>query len=117
MEDIIYKAQGDYQIPELELPEQPKVALGVYAQMRKKYLMKHRCILYYNLLTTGTLTKHLAEVEKQATEMEEQLTNQLMENERITEHLKENHSMIWIQKMSNIQSTVREIVRTEIIYN
>ncbi|MGN0245321.1 MAG: TnpV protein [Lachnospiraceae bacterium] len=117
MKEITYTMQGEYQIPDLAMPEQPEVKLGVYSQMRKKYLMKHHCILYYNLLTRGILVEHLAEVEKRANEMEETLVQQMMENEGITEEMKENQSLVWIQKMTNIRSRAREIVRTEVIYN
>ena len=71
MAEITYSMVGDYNLPNLKMPEQPNVNLGRWAQMRRSYLRDHHKILYYNLLTKGTLTQHLAEVQQRATEMEE----------------------------------------------
>ena len=68
MAELTYTMQGDYQLPNLTLPEQPEVELGQYAQMRRKYLYRQRRILYTNLLTKGKLTEHLAETEQRALE-------------------------------------------------
>ena len=55
MSEITYTMQGDYQLPNLKLPEQRSVVLGKYASLRRKYLKEHHRVLYYNLLTSCKL--------------------------------------------------------------
>ena len=62
--------QGDYNLPDLTMPQQPEVTLGRYAQMRRKFLREHHKIRYYNLLTNCTLTQHLAETEQTAMKLD-----------------------------------------------
>ena len=75
----------------------------------------HR-ILYYNLLTAGTLTEHLAEVDSQAESMFQTLVKSLAEKENVTEKMKANTPMEWVQKMNNIRSRAAEIVYAEVIF-
>lgn len=116
MNEISYTMQGDYQLPNLELPEQPEVTLGRYAQMRRKYLKEQHRVLYYNLLTQGKLTEHLAEVQHRALSMEETLIFQMREKQGITEQLKETDFLAWVRKMNNLRHSVQEIVLTEVVY-
>ena len=44
------------------------------------------------------------------------LVKELAEREKITEQLKAENPMQWIQKMNHIQNIAREIVNNEIIY-
>ena len=69
--NITYTRQGDYNLPNLTLPEQPQVELGAYAHLRRRFLKNYHKILYYNLLTSCKLIEHLADIENQALEMEE----------------------------------------------
>ena len=73
-------------------------------------------VLYYNLLTSGKLNSHIAEIDKQANDMFFRLVKELAEKENITEELKSNDQMLWVQKMNNIRNRVTEIVNKEIIY-
>ncbi|MGI6041259.1 MAG: TnpV protein [Candidatus Alectryocaccobium sp.] len=98
------------------MPEQPEVSLGRYAQMRRKYLKEHHKVLYYNFLTKGKLTEHLAEVEQRATEMEETLLKQMAKQEGLTEQLKATDMMKWVRLMNNLRSRVQEIVKAEVIF-
>ncbi|MEE0762919.1 MAG: TnpV protein [Acutalibacteraceae bacterium] len=116
MKEIQYRQKGDYLVPDLKLPEQPEVSLGRYAEMRKKYLKEHRKILYTNLLTKGELTAHLAEIEERALEMEETIMKQMKVQEGLTEELKMNDMMKWVQGMNNLKNRVQEIVKAEVIY-
>jgi len=116
MTELTYSMQGDYLLPNLTLPEQPKVELGVYAQMRRDYLYNHRRILYTNLLTQCKLTEHLAETEQRALEMENRLIRQMVQKEGITEALKAENPILWVRKMNNIHSRAREFVLAEIVY-
>ena len=116
MSELTYTMQGDYNLPDLTLPEQPEVSLGRYAQMRRKFLKENHRVLYYNLLTKCKLTEHLAETEQRATEMEETLLKQMAAKEGLTESLKATDMMTWVQKMNNLRNRVQEIVRTEVIF-
>ena len=66
MSEITYTMVGDYNLPNLKLPEQKEVTLGRWSQMRRSYLKEHHKILYYNLLTSGKLSSHLADEEEEA---------------------------------------------------
>lgn len=111
-----YTMQGDYNLPDLTMPEQPEVTLGRYAQMRRKFLKEHHKIRYYNLLTSCTLTQHLAELEQTAMKLEETLMKQMAAQEGLTESLKAADMMKWVQGMNNLRNRVQEIVKAEIIF-
>lgn len=73
MNEITYTMVGDYNLPNLTLPEQPEVIQGKWSQMRRTYLKEHHKVQYYNLLTKGILSSHLSEVQQRATKLEETL--------------------------------------------
>ena len=81
-----------------------------------RYLKQSHKVLYYNLLTSGKLNSHIAEIDKQANDMFFRLVKELAEKENITEQLKSNDQMLWVQKMNYIRNRVTEIVNKEIIY-
>ena len=114
---ITYTQQGDYLLPDLELPEQPKVEIGIFGKRRLRYLEQKRKILYTNLLTKGKLTAHLADIDEQAENMFDRLVRQLAECEGVTEHLKAENQMLWVKKMNSIRNSAEEIVNHELIYN
>ena len=116
MMGITYTRQGDYNLPNLTMPEQPEVELGVYAQMRRRFLRDHHRILYYNLLTHCALTRHFHDIEQAAMDMEERIIRQMAEQQEVTETLKAQNQMMWVQKMNNIRNAAREIVLHDIIY-
>ena len=113
---ITYTRQGDYYLPNLTLPEQPKVELEMYAQLRRKFLENQHKILYYNLLTKCKLVEHLADIEQQAFDMEERIIRQMAKQQGVTEALKAQDQMEWVQRMNNIRNAAREIVCSKIIY-
>lgn len=113
---ITYTRQGDYNLPNLTLPEQPQVELGAYAQLRRRFLRNHHKILYYNLLTKCKLIQHLYDTEQAAFDMEERLIRQMAEQQGVTEALKAQDQMAWLRKMNAIRNAVREIVLHDIIY-
>ena len=114
---ISYTQQGDYLLPDLRLPKQPKVEIGVFGKRRLRYLEHNRKILYTNLLTKGKLTAHLAEIDKQAENMFDRLVSQLAEREGVTEQLKADNQMLWVKKMNSIRNCAEEIVNHELIYS
>lgn len=67
--EITYTGQGDYNLPNLKLPEQEPREIGVWGQRRRRYLREHHKILYYNLLTSCALIDHLADINEEATVM------------------------------------------------
>ena len=111
-----YELQGDYYIPCLKLPEEEQQPIGLWGQRHLIYLKQSHKVLYYNLLTSGKLNSHIAEIDKQANDMFFQLVKELAEKENITEELKSNDQMLWVQKMNNIRNRVTETVNKEIIY-
>ena len=114
---ISYRQVGDYLIPNLKLPpEETNVTLGKWGMMHKSYLEKHKKVLFNTLLMQGKLYQHCAEIEKQANEMYDLLIEQMKQTEDVTEELKEQNQLEWVQRMSNIQARAREIVTKELIY-
>lgn len=114
---ITYTQQGDYLLPNLILPEQPKVEIGVWGKRHLKYIKRHRPILYTNLLTNCKLTAYLADIDEQAEDMFFRLIKQLSEKEGVTENLKAENQMLWVKLMNNIRNQATEIVNDSIIYN
>ena len=114
---ITYTQQGDYLLPDLKLPEQSKVEIGIFGKRHLRYLERNRKILYTNMLTKGKLTAYLADIDEQAENMFDQLVRQLAEREGVTEQLKANNQMLWVKKMNSIRNRVEEIVNHELIYS
>ena len=111
-----YTRQGDYCLPDVRLPPEEKRSIGIYGQRRRAYLKEHHRVLYYNLLTAGVLDGHLADIEEQAEAMCSRLVKQLSEKEGVTEALKSENQMLWVQRMNNIRSAAMEIVANDLIY-
>ena len=112
-----YTMLGDYSLPDLILPTEEDCPIGVWGQRYLRYLKQHRKILYYNLLTTGKLRSHLADVEEEAQELFYRLVKELAEKEGLTEHLKEENQMEWVRRMNNMRERVAEVVGKQIITN
>ena len=114
---IQYRRVGDYLIPNLIIPpEEASVTLSKWGMMHKNYLEKHKKVFFYTLLMQGKLYQHCAEVENQAREMFDTLVEQMKEAEGVTEQLKEENQLLWVQIMGNIQQQAKEIVLDELIY-
>mgnify|MGYP003463157844 CR=1 FL=1 len=100
---ISYRTVGDYLIPNLVFsPEEASVTLSKWGMMHKNYLEKHKKVFFYTLLMQGKLYKNRAEVENQAREMFDTLVEQMKEAEGVTEQLKEENQLLWVQIMGNI---------------
>ena len=111
-----YTMQGDYRLPNLTSDEIDTRPIGVWGQRRLHYLKHHRKVLYYNLLTSGKLHSHLADIEEQAQELFNRLTTDLAQQEGITEQLKATNQMKWVQRMNNIRERVFNYINTEFIH-
>ena len=113
---ITYTRQGDYNLPNLKLPEQDDREIGIWGARRRRYLKSHHKVLYYNLLTKCKLHDHLADINEEAIELYDKLVKQLAEKEGVTEQLKAENQMMWVQKMNNIRERANETVNRELIY-
>lgn len=114
--DGIYTIQGDYYLPDLTLPAEEERPFGVWGQRRLRNLKQHHKILYYNLLTSGKLRSHLADVEEEAQFLFLRLVNEYAEREGVTEQLKAENPMEWVQKMNNIRNRASETVCADLIF-
>ena len=103
-----------YMIAGDDEPEQE--AIGIWGQRHLRYLKEHRRVRYANLLTIGKLNDYLADLNEQAEAMFSQLVKLLVEMEGVTEVLKAENQMLWVQKMNNLQNAAMEIVSNELIY-
>ena len=115
--DITYTKMGDYLIPDLILPpEKEQRSIGVWGMRHKRYLMERNKAIFTIMQMNGTLQTYLADLNEQADDMFIRLVKQLAENEGITEQLKTDDQILWVQKMNNIRNRAMEIVNMELIY-
>lgn len=112
--ELTYTMQGDYLIPDLTVPESPK--LGKYGMLRRTFLREHRDGIYTGMLLTGTLSSHLEEVDRQAQKMLDDLTEQMKALNGVTEHLKAEDQMRWVQMMNSIRHSAEEVILNDLIY-
>ncbi|WP_143404396.1 MULTISPECIES: TnpV protein [Bacillota] len=117
MTEITYTRQGDYNLPNLLPPQEEPVPHGKYALLRKKFLKEHRRVTYTNLLTSGRLSSHLAEIQQTAQRRMEEIVAQMAKAEGVTEELKASDQMKWVGLMNNIQNAAEEMVLAELIYS
>ncbi len=115
--NITYEKCGDYLIPNLIPNPEPEGELRKFGLMRKFYLENHRRGIYAGLLLSGELKKHLLMIQEQAEERFDLLVEQISKKEGVTEQLKAQDQMPWVQKMNNIRARAEEIVWNEIIYS
>lgn len=111
-----YELQGDYYLPCLKLPKEESRHIGVWGQRHLRYLKQHRKVLYSELLISGKLNDYLADLNEQAEAMFSRLVKQLSEKEGVTEALKAENQMLWVQRMNNIRSAAMESVANDLIY-
>lgn len=113
---ISYTLHGDYYLPDLELPAEEQQPIGVWGQRHLRYTKQHRKAFYTNLLASGKLNSYLADIDRQAKEMFSRLVKQIAEREGVTEKLKTDNQMEWVQKMNNIRNCATEIINNEVIF-
>ena len=115
--EVTYTRVGDYNLPNLTLPQEPEVHLGRYARMRKKYLMEHRKGTFTTLLTTGKLNQHLMDIEQTAMETIERIDQQMEKTEGVTEELKMSDPLRWTGLMNNLRHSAEETVLQDLIFS
>ena len=108
--------QGDYRLPNLNVDETDIRPIGIWGQRRLNYLKHHRKVLYYNLLTSGKLHSHLADIEEHAQELFNRLITDIAVKEGITEQLKATDQMKWVQKINNIRERAMEVVCKDVVF-
>ena len=111
-----YTPVGDVYLPNL-ISTETNYEIGFWGQRHKEYLKQNHKVIYYNLLTSGKLDSYLHDVDVRAKEMYDTLVTQLTKSQGITEQLKAENQILWVQKMNNIANQDREIMCSEIIYN
>ena len=112
---ISYTLQGDYYLPDLVLHAEKEQFIGIWGQRHLRYIRQHKRILYTDLLTNNKLNSYLADLNKQAEDMFFRLVKELAEKEDVTEKLKAENQMEWVQRMNNIRNRVTEIINYKII--
>ena len=112
---ISYTLHGDYYLPDLRLPAQEEKPIGILGQRHRRYLKEHRRAAYATLLTSGKLSSYLADIDRQAEEMFSRLVKELSEKDGITEKLKAENQMLWVQRMNAVRAVAAEIVNNDLI--
>ena len=113
-----YRQVGDYNIPNLTLPpEEANINLGKWGMLHKDYLLKHKKVVFMSMLAEGKLWQYLADIDTQAQQMFDALVEQMKEAEGVTEKLKEENQMEWIQQINNIQERASEMVNKMIVFS
>ena len=112
--ELNYIQQGDYLIPDVTLPEEPSI--GKFGMLRRTYLQENRKAIYTGMMLSEELKAHLEEVDRQANEMLDRLIEQMKKEQGVTEELKAQDQMAWVQQMNNIRNSAEEIVLNELIY-
>lgn len=111
-----YELQGDYYIPCLVLDEPDTPSIGMWGRRHLSYLRAHRPVLHTSLVLSGKLHSYLAEVDNRATEMLDHLVKEMAAQQGISEQLKAQDQMTWVQRMNNIRNAAEEIILQEVIY-
>lgn len=111
-----YELLGDYYLPMVTVQQMDAERIGIWGERRRRFLREHMKVTYNGMLLTGKLEEHLIKVNEVAEEMFDLLVKQMAANEGITETLKAENQMVWVQSMNNIRARAAEIVREELIY-
>ena len=114
-QNLTYTMQGDYLIPDLIPPDSPKV--GKYGMLRRSYLKQWRNGLYTGMLLSDKLNSHLEEIDRQANAMMDRLTMQYAQEDGVTENLKAQNQMLWVQLMENCRNRAEATVLKDLIYS
>ena len=116
MLNLTYTQRGDYLYPDLIIPPEEEITVGVWGMRHKAFLKENRKAFYSMKITEGTLQRYLAEIDRQAEDMFLRLVKEMATREGVTEQLKATDQMLWVHKMNQISESAREIVNAELIY-
>lgn len=112
-----YRKAGDYRLPNLKPNTEQNAQIGVWGMRHKRYLKQHHKVIYYNLLTAGILNSYLTDIDQRAKLLFDETVKSLAKKENVTEKLKSENAMLWVQKTNNIRNRATEIVNNQIIFN
>ena len=101
--------------PEDDEPEEEK-PIGIWGKKHLRYLREHKKLLYRELFLFGQVNDYLYEIDRQAEEVFLKLVKETAAREGVTEALKAEDQMLWVQRMNNIRERATEIVLQEFIY-
>ena len=110
-----YVLVGDYYVPDLNLPEE-RLPIGRWGRLHQTYLKQYRPMLYNELILSGRLHTVLADLNEQAADRLDLIIRQMAEAEDVTEAMKAENQMLWVQSMNSIRSRAEEIIKAELIY-
>lgn len=110
-----YVLVGDYYVPDLKLPEEHR-PLGKWGRMHREYLRITNLGLLNELILSGKLWTYLADLNEQAADRLNLIIRQMAESEGVTEAMKAENQMLWVQSMNSIRSRAEEIIKAELIY-
>ena len=111
-----YELVGDYYLVAGDDEPEEYQPIGVWGQRHLRYLKEHRRVRYANLLTSGKLNSHLAEIQQTAQRRMEQIVAQMAKNQGVTEELKASDPMMWTGLMNNLKAQAEETILAELIY-
>ena len=112
-----YELQGDYYIPCLILSEEETQPIGLWGQCHKQYLKEQKHFVYTTMLIEGTLNRYLADINQQAEQMFHRVIDEMAQKQGVTEQLKAENQMEWVQQMNACKAQAEEIVKFELIYD
>ena len=113
--ELTYRQEGDYLLPNLEAPESPKI--GKYGMLRHQYLREHKKAIFTGMMLSGELNSHLEQIDGEATEEVERLTNRMAKKQGVNEQMKKTDQMKWVQMMNSLKASAEEIVLNQLVYN
>lgn len=113
---LTYTKVGDYYIPNLALDDRPDKEIGIYGQMRERYLKERHPGRYSYMLLHGTLYPHLLEIDMTAQNYLDTMIPRMAAFAGVTEELKARDQMTWVGLMNAIHAQVEEMIRTDLIY-
>lgn len=113
---IEYVRKGDYYLPNLKLEEETNYSIGKYGRMKLNYLKNNKKAEYSIMLIDGKLNRYLHEIDVVCNARIKRIIAEIAKNENITEELKANNQLEWVQAMNNIKNRAEEIIFNELIY-
>ena len=114
---IEYTKVGDFYLPNIALPKPRRIGnIGKYGRLRLQYLEEHHKAECMLMRINNELTSHLLDIEDECRTRVKSLVEQMAKKENVTEELKANNQLEWVQKMNNIKNRAEEIILNEFIY-
>ncbi|MBQ7714697.1 MAG: TnpV protein [Clostridia bacterium] len=112
--ELTYRREGDYLLPNLKAPENPRI--GKYGMLRLRYLREHKRAILTGLQMTGRLNAHLEQIDREATETVERLTSEMALRQGVNEQMKRTDQMRWVGMMNSLRASAEETVLNELVY-